>query len=371
MSDSTLKVAIIRLSSLGDIISTLVFLDFIKAKFAGANQKIEICWIVDSQFKEILENSPLIDEVIDLPLRQSKKNKKLIFSVIKKVRELGRQTHFDIVIDAQGLLKSALIGAFLKKGAFVGYDKDSAREKIASFFYNKKARIAYDSHILKRQYALFKCAFDDLDLAGDFDLQMLDSRNLTLDSSQNAKAKIANILAQDSHDSQDLPPKSAYDSQDSHTKNAPKILFLAESSKAEKEFSLESFGALAQNLWSDFENAKIFLIWDKKEAKIRALSTKDSRFCVLPRLNLDEIKALLARMDLVIGGDTGITHTAWAMKIPSITLYISTNMKRFALGGANHISLDLSDFGKDLPQIIKTIHKSAKILLKSAFKTNI
>ena len=357
MSDSTLKVAIIRLSSLGDIISTLVFLDFIKAKFAERGRKIEISFIVDSQFCEILKNSPLIDKIIDLPLRASKKNKRQIFSVIKKVRDLWQEAHFDIVIDAQGLLKSALIGAFLKKSAFVGYDKDSAREKIASFFYNKKARIAYDSHILKRQYALFKCAFDDLPLAQNFDLQMLDSRNRAISFSKNAKEKIAKILAP--HD------------KNTTLHNAPKILFLAESSKADKEFSLKSFGALAQNLWGDFENAKIFLIWDKKEAEIRALGETDSRFCVLPKLNLDEIKALLACMDLVIGGDTGITHTAWAMKIPSITLYISTNMERFALGGANHISLDLSDFGKDSPQIIQKIHKSAKILLKSAFKTNI
>ncbi|MGX2982164.1 glycosyltransferase family 9 protein [Helicobacter sp. 23-1045] len=178
------------------------------------------------------------------------------------------------------------------------------------------------------------------------------------------KAKFAKNLAQDSQDSHTKSAQDSQDSHDSHTKSAPKILFLAESSKANKEFSLKSFYALAQNLWGDFENAKIFLIWDKKEAEIRALGETDSRFCVLPKLNLDEIKALLVRMDLVIGGDTGITHTAWAMKIPSITLYISTNMERFALGWANHISLDLSDFALDLPQIIQKIHKSAKDLLK-------
>ena len=363
MQDLVLKVAIIRLSSLGDIISTLVFLDFIKARFVALKRKIEISFIIDSQFREILENSPLIDKIIDLPLRQSKKNKKLIFSAIKKVRQLGRKTHFDIVIDAQGLLKSALIGKFLKKSAFVGYDKDSVREKIASFFYSKRVRIAYNEHILKRQYELFKCAFGDLDLAQDFDLQMLDSRNLALDSSKNAKEKIANILAQDSQDSrysQDFSPKNALDSRDSRAKSAPKILFLVETSKTEKEFLLESFGTLAQNLWSEFECAKIFLIWDKKETEIRALGAKDSRFFVLPRLNLDEIKALLARMNLVIGGDTGITHTAWALKIPTITLYISTNMARFALGGEKHISLLVDSTQKS----IDIICKSAKVLLK-------
>ena len=318
LRDSTLKVAIIRLSSLGDIIVALVFLDLLKGKFARRN--IEISWIVDSQFKGILENSPLVDKIIDLPLRQSKKNKRLIFSAIKKVRNLG---HFDKVIDSQGLLKSALIGKMLKKSAFIGYDKDSIREKIASFFYTKKAKIAYNEHILKRQYELFKVAFDEVNWENDFRLEMLDSRNRTIDSSKSAKAKIAEIIAP-------------------HEANK-KILFLCETSKADKEFALDSFYALAEGLWSEYENAKIFLIWDKKENEIRALGAKDSRFCVLPHLDFDEIKALLGNMDLVIGGDTGITHTAWAMRVPSVTIYVSTDIKRFALGGEKHFSISVGE----------------------------
>ncbi len=314
--DSALKVAIIRLSSLGDIVSTIVFLDLLRTKFAQQGRKIDISFIVDSQFRGILENSPLVDKIIDLPLRKSKKDKKLIFSVIKKTRQLG---HFDKVIDAQGLLKSALIGKMLKKNEFIGYDKDSIREKIASFFYTKKATIAYNEHILKRQYELFRVAFDEVAWEGDFRLEMLDSRNRAMDSSPKAKAKIAQILAP-------------------HEANK-KILFLCETSKADKEFSLDSFFALSQGLWSDYKEATIFLIWDKKESEIRALGDKDSRFCVLPHLDFDEIKALLARVDLVIGGDTGITHSAWVMKVPSVTIYVSTDIKRFALGGEKHFSI--------------------------------
>ena len=329
MRDSTLKVAIIRLSSLGDIIVALVFLDLIKGKFT--NRNVEISWIVDSQFRGILENSPLVDKIIDLPLRQSKKNKRLIFSIIKKVRSLGR---FDKVIDSQGLLKSALIGKMLKKSEFIGYDKDSIREKIASFFYTKKAQIAYNEHILKRQYELFKVAFDSVAWEGDFRLEMLDSRNRAIDSSKNAKAKIAEIIAQSDKNPQNTENIAPH-------KANKKILFLCETSKADKEFALTSFYALAKGLWSAYHNATIFLIWDKKESEIRALGAMDSRFCVLPHLNFDEIKALLGNMDLVIGGDTGITHCAWAMRVPTITIYVSTNIKRFALGGEKHYSLSV------------------------------
>lgn len=351
MADSALKVGIIRLSSLGDIISTMVFLDFICAKFRQRGQKIEITFIVDMQFREILADSAMIDRIVDLPLRASKKNKKLLFEIYKKTQNLA---HFDILIDAQGLLKSALIGALIKKKKFVGFSADSAREKVASLFYNKRAKIPYSEHILRRQYELFRVAFEDFTLDSaknmldsavkwerDFCLDFLENRNHTIDSSKCAKAKIAEILA---------PFKAN-----------KKILFLSETSKAEKEFSLDSFYALSQAIKRDFKDAKIFLLWDKNEREIKALGEKDEIFCTLPHLNLDEIKALLRRVDLVIGGDTGITHAAWAMRVPSVTLYVSTDIKRFALCGERHISLLVRDFTQ---KSIDEIHKSTKVLLK-------
>lgn len=328
MADSALKVGIIRLSSLGDIISTMVFLDFIRAKFRQRGQKIEITFIVDTQFREILADSAMIDRIIDLPLRASKKNKKLLFEIYKKTRQLER---FDILIDAQGLLKSAIIGTLIKKKKFVGFSADSAREKVANLFYNKKAKIPYSAHILKRQYELFRVAFEDfaldstnvLDSAvkweNDFCLDFLENRNRVIASSTQAQVKIAQILT---------PFKAN-----------KKILFLSEASKKEKELPLASFYALSQAIKREFEDAKIFLLWDKNEREIKALGEKDEIFCTLPHLNLDEIKALLARVDLVIGGDTGITHSAWAMRVPSVTVYISTDIKRFALGGNKHFSI--------------------------------
>lgn len=316
MQDSTLKIAIIRLSSLGDIITSLVFMEVLRRYLQESGKKIEITFIVDSAFRAIVEHSLLIDNIIDLPLRSAKKDKKLIIKIFKTLRNLPK---FDIVIDAQGLLKSAIVGSFIKKNQFVGFSKDSAREKIAAFFYQKTAEIPYNKHILKRQYELFRVAFLEIcKMPKDFCLQMLDSRHLSIDSSLCAKNHIANILS----------PFREY----------KKILFISESSKKDKEYPLLAFFYLAMRIKREIKNAKIFLIWDKNEAKIRDFSQKDDIFYLLPHLNFDEIKALLSNMDLVIGGDTGITHCAWALKVPSITIYISTNIKRFRLDGERHFS---------------------------------
>lgn len=320
MQDSTLKIAIIRLSSLGDIITSLVFVEFLRRSLSdSAGRKIEIAFVVDSAFRAIVEDSLLIDKIIDLPLRAAKKDKKLIFAIIKKVRNLW---HFDMVIDAQGLIKTAIVGKCMQKRQFIGFDKDSIREKIASFFYDKKAQIPYNEHILKRQYELFKVAFlPYCQMPEEFDLAMLDSRHKNIGCSKKAKDKIATLLAP-------------------FAKNR-KILFILETSKKHKNYPLESFLNLALAIKGEIDSAKIFLIWDKDESAIAEFGKSDEIFCVLPHLDFDEIKALLGSMDLVIGGDTGITHCAWALKIPSITIYISTNINRFKLEGERHFSHSL------------------------------
>lgn len=306
-----MKIAIIRLSSLGDVISTAIFLKLIKEEFSKKFGSIYITFIVDSAFKGILQDSPYIDEICDIPLRASKKNKRLVFGIFSKLQSLQK---FDLVIDFQGLLKSALIGKMLKTNEFVGYSKNGVREKIASIFYTKKIEIAYDEHILKRQYEILKTI---LNLDSTFSFGLLNSRKDVLMPSNIAKTKIEKMVES----------------------NKTNILFILEASKIEKEYPLDLFYEVAMGLKAAISNIKIHLIWDKKEKEIRELGAKDSVFCVLDRLNLDEIKALLLKMNLIIGGDTGITHLAWALNISAITLYGNTPLKRFELCGDRFVSL--------------------------------
>ena len=49
---------------------------------------------------------------------------------------------------------------------------------------------------------------------------------------------------------------------------------------------------------------------------------------VMPALDLNDVKALLSQVDLVIGNDTGPTHFAWGLNIPSITLFGCTPVSR-------------------------------------------
>ena len=127
-----MKIAIVKLSALGDIIHAMVVLQFIKK----CDQEIEVDWFVEESFKELLEFHPDIHNVHEVKLKNAKNKKslRLLLKELIRVRKLG---HYDLVIDLQGLLKSAVISRLIPSNITLGFDKSSLRERIAAVFYNK------------------------------------------------------------------------------------------------------------------------------------------------------------------------------------------------------------------------------------------
>ncbi|UOS50513.1 lipopolysaccharide heptosyltransferase I [Helicobacter pylori] len=301
-----MKIAIVRLSALGDIIVSAVFLALIKERFTNA----QIEWFVDERFSAILEHSPYIDKLHPIALKSTLTtfNPLKIFKLFKSLRAY----EYDIVIDMQGLIKSALITQMLKAPKKVGFDYASAREGLSAFFYSQKVSIAYNESILKRNFTLLSHA---LNLPKKEISEGLNSRSKVFSYQDSLKIDALNL-----------------------NKNKPKILFVLETSKINKTYPIERFKELALAL----ENFQICLLWHASEDKATALygALKNQRdVLLLPKLTLNEVKALLFKMDLIIGGDTGITHLAWALQKPSITLYGNTPMERFKLESPINVSL--------------------------------
>ncbi|RVY42918.1 lipopolysaccharide heptosyltransferase I [Helicobacter pylori] len=301
-----MKIAIVRLSALGDIIVSAVFLAAIKECLPNA----QIEWFVDERFGAILEHSPYIDKLHPIALKNALKtfNPLKIFKLFKSLRAY----EYDIIIDMQGLVKSALITQTLKAPKKVGFDYASAREGLSAFFYSQKVSIAYDEPILKRNFTLLS--------------QALNLPKNEISESLSFRAKAFSY--------QDSPKINALNL----NQNKPKILFVLETSKINKTYPIERFKELALAL----ENFQICLLWHADEDKANALygALKNQRDALLlPKLTLNEVKALLFKMDLIIGGDTGITHLAWALQKASITLYGNTPMERFKLESPINVSL--------------------------------
>ncbi|GHS15471.1 lipopolysaccharide heptosyltransferase I [Helicobacter pylori] len=301
-----MKIAIVRLSALGDIIVSAVFLALIKERFTNA----QIEWFVDERFSAILEHSPYIDKLHPIALKSALTtfNPLKIFKLFKSLRAY----EYDIVIDMQGLIKSALITQMLKAPKKVGFDYASAREGLSAFFYSQKVSIAYNEPVLKRNFTLL---FHALNLPKKEISEGLSSRSKVFSYQDSPKIDALNL-----------------------NENKPKILFVLETSKINKTYPTERFKELALAL----ENFQICLLWHANEDKATALygALKNQRdVLLLPKLTLNEVKALLFKMDLIIGGDTGITHLAWALQKPSITLYGNTPMERFKLESPINVSL--------------------------------
>ncbi len=283
-----------------------VFLAAIKERFTNA----QIEWFVDERFSAILEHSPYIDKLHPIALKRTLTtfNPLKIFKLFKSLRAY----EYDIVIDMQGLIKSALITQMLKAPKKVGFDYASAREGLSAFFYSQKVSIAYNEPVLKRNFTLLSHA---LNLPKKEISESLSSRSKVFSYQDSLKIDALNL-----------------------NKNKPKILFVLETSKINKTYPIERFKELALAL----ENFQICLLWHASEDKANALyhALKNQRDALLlPKLTLNEIKALLFKMDLIIGGDTGITHLAWALQKPSITLYGNTPMERFKLESPINVSL--------------------------------
>ena len=290
-----MKIAIVKLSAMGDIVHAMTALQYLKR----ALPDIRIDWVVEQAFVGVLENSPHIDRILPVNLKALKKDKSQLFSEIKRIRSYA-EYQYDIVVDAQGLIKSAVVSRIL--GPSVGFDKTSTREKAASWFYKRSFSIPYEENVIYRNVKLMS---DALEI--DFDRKDLFDKKPFLFFADRERRKTVPYL----------------------TKSQKNIIYIMGSSWESKVYPKEKFIEVVNALG---ENA--LLVWgDGKEYQSARFISKKSKAVMLPRLTLGELKALVASADLVIGGDSGPTHFAWAMNRPSITLFGPTPGERNTLEG--------------------------------------
>jgi len=285
------KIAIVKLSALGDIVHAMVALQFIKARFPDS----QIDWLVEARFADLLRDNPDISHVLTVNLKAAKANKLAIFDEYKQVKNYARE-NYDLVIDAQGLLKSAITARLLGKKV-AGFDKNSIRESLASLFYSQKIASAYDENTIDRNAAVL-------------------AQPLGFSISK------ADILAKKPFLFFHAPAMDLSSFLNQDLKN---IVFVIGSTWASRNYPAAKFVEVANAL-----KQNCLVIWGNEiERKTAENMAEKSPFIhVLPALNLNDLKALLSQVDLVIGNDTGPTHIAWGLNVPSITLFGCTPISR-------------------------------------------
>ena len=263
-------------------------IQFIRKHIANAH----ISWFCDARFEQIARLLAGVDEVVALPLKDKKFLKS--FEILRQ-----KQGQFDIIIDLQGLLKSALVSRSLGKNIF-GFDRFSTKEGLASIFYTHKYSCNYDKNIILRNLEL--CAFA---LNFSFDEKEI----LTKEPCFLKNSRIPNKNSRISSDESKIPNKNS-------RIPSKKILiapFASESSKCYAHFASVIKGAK--------EFAQCFLVAGSEPEREKATKLASSGATLLAPLDLAQILEFMDTCDLIIGNDSGITHLAWAQNCATITLF--------------------------------------------------
>lgn len=342
----SMRVLIIKMSSLGDIIHTLPALSDAAKHFPD----IKFDWLVEAPFQEIPMLHPHVNQVIAIQLRKWRKVWwKCIFSLnfykdMWQVLKALRATQYDYVIDAQGLLKSALIGLFCQKNR-MGYSWKSMKEPLASLFYQHKAVIPWDQHAIKRVRALFALSL---------------GYPIPLDTPHYGLEEL--VIEEKNHS-------------DKNTLR-PYYVFLHGTTWNTKHWPEQYWIDLGQKILARDPNAQIKLLWGNETERQRAIRFAKAlpNVVVLSRASLKDIAYLLKGAKGIVTVDTGLGHFAAALGVPTISLYGPTDPNQCGTMGAKQkalsVSLDCAPCRKKICQFTenKSIQDTASVY-PPCFKT--
>lgn len=330
-----MKIAIIRLTSLGDVIHAMASLQIIRRNLPDCS----ITWVSDKRFADILDHHPDIQNIVRIDLKGLKKQRPLLTAISAEYNRLAALGPFDIVIDLQGMIKSAAIAAIL------GGEKHGPKQRkefLAGLFYNHTIQ---QPHICPTAYR--------------------------------APSQVANCLGLDFKPIDLTTPTpymfwSAGDraiTDEYFSVELRNIIIVPGSSATFKIYPPNKFAQLANLLQENI----LICHGNQQELSFATKISEQSPYVrILPRLTLNELKASIDRADLVIGADSGPTHIAWACGTNSITLYGATsvctypNERNLAITASPSENLHKPDKNDNLVSRIKPedILQLAQVLLK-------
>lgn len=141
-----MKVLIIKMSSLGDVIHTLPLVKILKGHL---EENITIDWVINSEYLTLIVNNGIVRNAIPFK-RKDWLSLKGFLSTFKEIKDFSnrlKSEHYDVILDVQGLLKSALVVAMAGGRHNVGFS--DAREG-ATFFYHTKLEVKETMHAVEK-----------------------------------------------------------------------------------------------------------------------------------------------------------------------------------------------------------------------------
>lgn len=296
-----MRLLIVKLSSMGDVVHALPAL----SDAARALPGLRVDWLVESGFAAIPARHPAVDRVIPVALRQWRKRPldRKTWAQMRACHATLRCRPYDLILDAQGLYKSALL-ARLGRGPVAGLSRSAAREPLASLTYQRRIDVPRPLHAVERLRRLFAAAVG-------YPLPTLPVNY-------------------------GLATRAPVD---------PRLLvFLHGTTWASKHYPESDWQTLIELAVA--QAYQVALPWGNRSEKARAdrLAQVSQDAHVLPALTLDGLMDVLSAAAGVVTVDSGLGHLACALGRPVVGIYGATDSARTGLKGGSSLNLcaDLS-----------------------------
>jgi heptosyltransferase-1 len=264
---------------------------------------IEVHWLVEPAFAPVTEWHPFVREAIPFPLRQMKKRPLALPSALWRLRRELHNRQYDLVLDSQGLYKSAILSHMAGVPVF-GLDASSAREPGSSRFYQRAFSVPWGMQAVIRNRQLFAQALGYVlpDTSADFGLSAL-----------------RQVWCQEP-----LPVSL------NNFVNKPFVIGFHASSLAwrNKEWPVTHWITLAKSLEKRGYQVLLPAIDAREQERVEAIRAEACNVIALPRTTLQELALLIARAKYYVGMDTGLSYIASALGLKGVTLYGPTAIEQ-------------------------------------------
>ena len=296
-----MRLLLVKTSSLGDVIHNLPVVSDIRRHFPEA----AIDWCVEDSFAAIPRLHPAVEEVIPVAIRRWRKQlfARQTWQDVSTFRaQIGREA-YDLVIDTQGLLKSALV-ARQARGTRCGYDAASAREPLATRFYDRCFAVDVCLHAVARNRLL--------------------------------AAKALGYSPEGEPDYGIVAPPSRFPG----CPQGPYAVLLTATSRDDKLWPEAHWIALGKSLHGAGITALLPGGSPVERERAARLAEAIPDAVAVPPMRIGELAGLLAGARLAVGVDTGLSHLAVALRVPTVALYVATDPGLTGvLGSAFHRNL--------------------------------
>ncbi len=319
----SMKILLVKMSSLGDVISNLPLVTDIKHHFPDS----QIDWVVEERIRDIPAWHSDVNHIYSIALRRWKKNlfKGESWAEFREFRREIKKEKYDYILDTQGLLKSVYV-ARLANGQSHGLDSKTARESLAGLFYHHTHNIPRHLHAVTRNRSM-----GALSLGYEIDQSSFDYG-------------ISGPVLSDNF---------------SWLPNDYVVCFHG-TARAAKKWPADRWVDLGNRLIQD--GLVPVFAWGSDDEYQEVLELSDRIVGSLvppgPRLNVPQSAFLVDQAKAIVGVDTGFVHLSAALNKPTVGIYVDSDPARNgALAGSRGAAMNIGTIGNapNCDQVIRAL----------------